>query len=161
MKTLKDKIEKIRKEEGFNSISDFVENYMKKGNFFSDFRYFLGTEYGLFYSDRILRGVIGKELDFEIREMSGKNRKKKTKKLKMKRQLNLVIAKEEGYSGIIKREIWTKKANALGFFTVSAAMIELEKKYLQEDVAKLFNTTHQNYSYRKKKMRESERKFKV
>lgn len=148
--SLRNEIEKIAKEEEFDSISDFVEDFIDQGNYLSDFQYYIAKEYGLYYSYDGLYSAIRDDLDFVLQGTRGKIVRKREefeeKKLKL-------LAEGENFKKRKTREKWIRKVNALGFTSIHSAIQSLEKQFLKTEVAKMLEMTYQNYCYRKRMMK--------
>ena len=149
--SLRKEIKKIAKQEGFNNISDFVEDFIMKGKYLSDFQYYIAQEYGLYYSYDGMYSAIREDLDFVLQGTRGKIVKEREL---FERQTMELLAKGENFGKQKTREKWIKKVNALGFTSVTSAIQSLEKRFLKTHVAKLLNMTYQNYCYRKRMMKQ-------
>lgn len=147
---LRNKIGKIAKKEGYNSISDFVEDFINQGNYLSDFQYYIAREHGLYYSYDGLYSAIRNDLDFVLQGTRGKIVREREEFEKQKIEL---LAKGENFKKQKTREKWIRKINELGFTSIRSAIQSLEKRFLKTEVAKLLGMTYQNYCYRKRKMK--------
>jgi hypothetical protein len=148
--SLRKEIRKIAKKEGFNNISDFVEDFINQGRYLSDFQYHIAKEYGLYYSYDGLYSAIRNDLDFVLQGTRGKIVREREDFEEKKLEL---LAEGENFKKQKTREKWIKKVNALGFASIRSAIQSLEKQFLKTEVAKMLETTYQNYCYRKRKMK--------
>lgn len=148
--SLRKEIEKISREEGFDNISDFVEDFINQGHYLSDFQYHIAKEHGLYYSYNGLYSAIRNDLDFALQGTRGKIVRESEDFEEKKLEL---LAERENFKKQKTKEKWIKKVNALGFTSIRSAIQSLEKQFLKTEVAKLLGMTYQNYCYRKRKMK--------
>lgn len=153
--SLRKEIEKASKKEGFDNISDFVEDFIMKGNYLSDFQYYIAKEHGLYYSYDGLYSAIRNDLNFVLQGTRGKiirvREEFEEKKLKL-------LAEGENFKKQKTREKWIRKVNILGFTSIRSAIQSLEKQFLKTEIARMLGMTYQNYCYRKRMIKKESKK---
>lgn len=150
--SLRKEIKKIAKEKEFDSISDFVEDFINQGNYLSDFQYHIAKEFGLYYSYDGLYSAIRNDLNFVLQGTRGRIVREREL---FEKQRSKLLTEGENFKKQKTRKKWMKKINALGFTSIRSAIQSLEKRFLKTEVAKMLEMTYQNYCYRKRMMKKN------
>ena len=140
---LRNKIKELATQEGYENISDFVEPFIKEGNYFCDFQFHLAEQYGLYYSYDGLYSAIRNDLNFTLQGI------KKKKKLFNQARIKILIERD-GFKKQAIGKKWLRKVSLLGFTSLADAIEDLEKRFLKIHVAEMLGVSYQHYCLRKR-----------
>lgn len=147
--SLRDEIEKLAIQEGYENISDFVEPFIEDGHSFLDFQFHLAEQHGLYYSYDGLYSAIRDDLNFDLQGII-----KKRKLLTAAR--TKILIERDGFKKQATGKKWLRRVSLLGFTSLVDAIDGLEKRFLKTHVAEMLGVSYQHYCLRKRMIKKNE-----